>query len=168
MTIDRLGQGARHAAAALAAVALLAPTAFAQDAAPAPEDGEHVLIESDAFTYEPGPPSLAEGARYAVLYGDPSAEGVFAMRLKLPDGYHIPPHFHGQPEIVTVVSGTFRIGSGEEADRAATTALEPGGFFAYPPGSAHYAYADGETVIQLNSTGPWTITYVDDADDPRS
>jgi hypothetical protein len=33
---------------------------------------------------------------------------------------------------------------------------------------AHYAYADGETVIQLNSIGPWTITYVRDEDDPRT
>lgn len=168
MTPNRYGHLARDVACAAAAAMLLVPAAFAQDAAPAQAQDDHVLIESDAFTYEAGPPSLAEGAEYAVLYGDPSGEGVFAMRLKLPDGYHIAPHFHGQPEIVTVISGTFRIGSGEEADREATTALEPGGFFAYPPGSPHYAYADGETVVQLNSTGPWTITYVDEEDDPRS
>lgn len=31
----------------------------------------------------------------------------------------------------------------------------------------HYAYADGETIVQLNSIGPWDIEYVDAADDPR-
>jgi quercetin dioxygenase-like cupin family protein len=153
-------QAAHRVAAAFAAIALFAPAAMAQDG--------HVLIESDAFTYEPGPGSLAEGAKYQVLYGDPGGEGVFAMRLKLPDGFHIAPHHHGQPEIVTVISGAFRVGMGEEANPDAATALEPGGFFAYPPGIAHYAYADGETVIQLNSTGPWTITYVRDEDDPRT
>ncbi|WP_043540179.1 cupin domain-containing protein [Salinarimonas rosea] len=168
MTPTRYVKLARDVTSAATAVMLLVPAAFAQDSAPAQPQDDHVLIESEAFTYEPGPPSLAEGAEYSVLYGDPSGEGVFAMRLKLPDGYHIAPHFHGQPEIVTVISGTFRIGSGEEADPKATTALEPGGFFAYPPGSAHYAYAEGETVVQLNSTGPWTITYVKDEDDPRS
>ncbi len=136
-----------------------APAAMAQDA--------HVLIESDQFSYEAGPASLEEGSEYAVLYGDPGGDGVFAMRLKLPDGFHIAPHVHQQPEIVTVISGAFRIGMGEEADPEGGTLLDPGGFFAFPPGDAHYAYAEGDTVVQLNSVGPWTITYVDEADDPR-
>lgn len=159
MTYHRLPDA--KAAVVVAAIAVLAaPVALAQDA--------HVLIESDAFEYEAGPASLDEGAEYAVLYGDPGSEGVFAMRLKLPDGFHIAPHYHGQPEIVTVISGRFLIGTGEDPDRDAATALDPGGFFAYPPGMVHYAYAEGETVIQLNSTGPWTITYVQDEDDPRT
>lgn len=148
------------AVAAITATVLAAPVALAQD--------DHVLIESDAFEYAAGPGSLEEGAEYAVLYGDPGADGIFAMRLRLPGGFHIAPHHHTQPEIVTVISGTFRLGMGEEADPEATTTLEPGSFFAYPPGMAHYAYAEGETVIQLNSTGPWTITYVRDEDDPRT
>ena len=142
-------------------------TVVAMASGPALSQDDHVLIESDAFEYAAGPGPLDEGAEFAVLYGDPGAEGVFAMRLKLPDGFHIAPHHHGQPEIVTVISGTFRIGMGESADPEDATTLEPGGFFAYPPGMAHYAYAEGETVVQLNSTGPWTITYVDEDDDPR-
>jgi len=148
------------AAGALAAV-LAAPAALALAL------DDHVLIESDAFEYAPGPASLAEGAQFAVLYGDPSAEGVFAMRLKLPDGFHIAPHHHSQPEIVTVISGRFLIGMGEDPDPEAATALDPGGFFAYPPGMVHYAYTQGETVVQLNSTGPWSITYINEEDDPR-
>ena len=90
------------------------------------------------------------------------------MRLRLPDGYHIAPHSHTQPEVVTVVSGTFLVGMGNDADRDAATTLQPGSFFAFRPGHVHYAYAGEEdTVIQLNSTGPWTITYADPADDPR-
>ena len=149
----------RNTAITVAGVGFLGSAALAED--------DHVMIESDAFAYEPGPASLAEGAEYQVLYGDPGSEGVFAMRLKLPDGFLIAPHHHSQPEIVTVISGKFRVGMGEEADLEDTTTLEPGGFFAYPPGMAHYAYADGETVVQLNSSGPWTITYVEDEDDPR-
>jgi quercetin dioxygenase-like cupin family protein len=147
------------AGAAIAAVALSAPLAFAQD--------EHVLIEHDAFEYAAGPASLDKGAEYAVLYGDPGTDGVFAMRLKLPDDFHIAPHHHTRPEIVTVISGKFRLGMGPDADPDETTTLEPGGFFAYPPGMVHYAYAEGETVVQLNSVGPWTITYVRDDDHPR-
>jgi hypothetical protein len=32
---------------------------------------------------------------------------------------------------------------------------------------AHYVFADGDTVIQINSTGPWGLTYVNPKDDPR-
>lgn len=147
--------------------ALLAAALAAGFALPAAASESHVLIPDGAFDYAPGPPSVPEGAEFAVLYGDPGAEGVFALRLKLPDGYLIPPHIHPRTEIVTVISGTFEIGMGAEPDREATQALPPGSFFAFPPGMTHYAYADGETVVQLNSGGPWDIEYVDDADDPR-
>jgi hypothetical protein len=40
-------------------------------------------------------------------------------------------------------------------------------FFAMSPGSAHYFFADEDTVIQLNSTGPWGINYINPKDDPR-
>jgi len=124
-------------AAKIAAIAILAPAAMAQD--------DHVLIESDAFTYAPGPASLAEGAEYQVLYGDPGGKGVFAMRLKLPDGFHIAPHHHSQPEIVTVISGTFRLGMGEEADPEDTTTLEPRGGPCFPDSSISLVRPDGRT-----------------------
>ena len=143
----------------LTMISLTSTLALAQD--------EHVLIESNAFEYAAGPGSLDKGAEYSVLYGDPGAEGVFAMRLRLPDGFHIAPHHHTRPEIVTVISGKFKLGMGETADPQDTITLEPGSFFAYPPGMVHYAYAEGETVVQLNSSGPWTITYANDKDDPR-
>ena len=146
------------ALAAGAAIAAVAPAAAEED---------HVLIPEGGFEYSAGPPSLPEGSEFAVLYGDPSAEGLFAMRLKLPDGYLISPHTHPQPEVVTVISGSFEIGMGAEPDREAAQPLAAGSFFAFPPGMAHFAYADEETVIQLNSTGPWQIEYVDEGDDPR-
>jgi quercetin dioxygenase-like cupin family protein len=56
---------------------------------------------------------------------------------------------------------------GPNADKNKTRTLPAGSFFAFEPGEAHYVYTDEETVIQLNSTGPWTIEYVKPADDPR-
>jgi quercetin dioxygenase-like cupin family protein len=102
-----------------------------------------------------------------VLYGDPAKEGLFAFRLKVPKDYQIPPHTHPKPEIVTVISGTARLGMGTTADREKAQVLPAGSFFALTPGSAHYFFADENTVIQLNSTGPWGIDYVDAKDDPR-
>jgi hypothetical protein len=33
---------------------------------------------------------------------------------------------------------------------------------------AHYAFTDEETVVQINSNGPWGINYVNPKDDPTN
>jgi quercetin dioxygenase-like cupin family protein len=113
------------------------------------------------------PPSVPPGAEASVLYGDPGKDGLFVLRLKLPKGYAIPPHTHPKPEIVTVISGTFTLGMGNVADKSKAKPLPAGSFFAFAPGMAHYAFTDEETVVQINSTGPWGINYVNPKDDPR-
>src|SRR5215218_5523081 len=65
-----------------------------------------------ALKWSAAPPALPKGAEAVTLYGDPSKEGLFALRVKLPTGYHIPPHTHPKPEIVTVVSGEMKLGDG--------------------------------------------------------
>ncbi|MGH6814482.1 MAG: cupin domain-containing protein, partial [Hyphomicrobiaceae bacterium] len=87
--------------------------------------------------------------------------------LRLPKGYRIPPHTHPKPEIVTVISGAMRLGMGETVDPGKAKSLPAGSFFALSPGMAHYAIFDEDTVIQLNSTGPWGLTYINPKDDPR-
>jgi quercetin dioxygenase-like cupin family protein len=134
---------------------------------PALAADKHAILMPQDVKWSPGPASIPKGAEVAVLFGDPSKEGPFAMRLKMPKGYQIPPHSHPKPEVVTVISGTFRIGMGETVDSAKTTALPAGGFFAFPPGMTHFASADEDTVIQLNSVGPWSLNYVNPKDDPR-
>lgn len=147
-----------------AALALVSAPAFAADQA---GHQAHKIIPLEQVVWVAGPPSLESGAQAAVLYGDPSQEGVFVMRLKLPAGFRIAPHTHPRPEILTVISGAFHIGMGTEADPASAQRLAPGGFFAFDPGLPHYAHVEEETVVQLSSTGPWTISYVNPADDPR-
>lgn len=129
----------------------------------------HAIVElPDAIDWQPGPPSLPAGAEVAVLEGDPSQPGPFTMRLRMPDGYRIAPHFHPVDERVTVISGTFHVGMGESFDRSAAVALEVGAYAALSPGVAHYAWTEGPTVIQLNNIGPWSLTYVNPDDDPRN
>jgi quercetin dioxygenase-like cupin family protein len=145
----------------LAALAGAAAAALAQTT-----DG-HIVIATQDVKWGPAPASIPPGAQAAVLYGDPAQEGMFALRLKLPSGYAIPPHTHPKQEVVTVISGTFSLGMGDTADPAKAQPLGAGGFFSLPPGMAHYASTEGETIVQLNSTGPWSLTYVDPRDDPR-
>jgi hypothetical protein len=73
---------------------------------------DHTIVSPQDIKWGKGPPSIPPGAESAVLYGDLAKEGMFAFRLKLPKGYRIPPHTHPKPEIVTVISGTFRLGHG--------------------------------------------------------
>lgn len=148
----------RHVAASLLVVLAPAGVLAAKD---------HTILSANEIKWSPGPASLPKGAQAAVLYGDPTKDGPFAMRLKLPDGYQIPPHSHPKPEVVTVISGTFRLGMGEKADPKAAENLKAGSFLAFPAGMVHHAAADGETVVQLNSTRPWNIEYVNPKDDPR-
>jgi quercetin dioxygenase-like cupin family protein len=136
-------------------------TATAQTA-----DG-HKIISAQDIKWGPGPAALPPGAEVAVLYGDPSKEGMFAMRAKMPKGYRIAPHTHPKPEVVTVISGTARLGMGVTADPAMAQVLPAGSFFVMTPGMAHYVSTDEDTVIQINTTGPWGLTYINPKDDPR-
>jgi len=129
--------------------------------------GSMTIYPAAEVKWVDGPPSLPKGARFAVLEGNPAKEGLFTMRLWLPDGFTIRPHFHSQVEHVTVVSGSFNIGMGEKFDKAATREMPAGTFGFWPAGMKHFAWAKGETVLQLHGTGPWTITYVNPDDDPR-
>lgn len=114
------------------------------------------------------PPVLPRGAKVALLEGDPSKEGPFVMRVRMPDGYKIPPHTHPKPERVTVISGTFYIGMGDKFDETKGKEMPAGSFGTWPAGMKHFVWAEGETVIQLHGTGPWSLTYAYPRDDPRN
>jgi quercetin dioxygenase-like cupin family protein len=103
----------------------------------------------------------------AVLHGDPTKEGVFVMRLSLPAGFKVPPHRHPVPELVTVISGTFHLGMGETADANKAQPLPAGSFFALKPHMVHFASTSEATVVQISTTGPWGLEYVNPKDDPR-
>ena len=93
------------------ALCLIPATAFAQD-----HSAGIVLNPPDGLKWKPGPASLPKGAQIAVLEGDPNTEGMFVFRVKVPDGYRIPPHTHPKMERVTVIAGTFQIGMGDKFD----------------------------------------------------
>lgn len=151
------------------ALLVLGTTALAAglSVVPAQPAGDHVLLSPDNIQWGPAPDVLPKGAEAAVLYGDPTKEGQFALRIKLPGGYHVPPHSHPVDENVTIIAGTFKLGMGETADESTTQALPAGSFLSLPPGTNHFVYTDEETVIQINTMGPWGLVYVNPEDDPR-
>jgi len=128
---------------------------------------EASLHSPSELEWKDGPPSLPKGAKFAVLEGDPSKKGPFVFRVKVPDGYRIPPHTHPKPERVTVISGTFHIGMGAKFDKDKARSLPPGTYGTWPAGMKHFVWVEGETVVQFHGDGPWEIEYLDPADDPR-
>jgi quercetin dioxygenase-like cupin family protein len=158
------------AAAALAAVFAL--TARAEEGtapASAGEAAKHVVLNGDQLQWGTVPPGLPPGAQATVLEGDPGAEGKpFTVRLRMPKGYTIPPHFHPTTENVTVISGVLQIGAGDQVDAKQAKTLKAGGFASIPKDHHHYAVSGvAGTVVQVHAIGPFQITYVNPDDDPR-
>jgi quercetin dioxygenase-like cupin family protein len=150
-----------------AALVLLAISTLAI-ADPPMGHGGAMLYSTDSILWKEGPPSLPKGAMIAVLEGDPSKEGPFVFRVKVPDGYRVPPHTHPKVERITVISGTFNLGMGDSFDASKTKPMPAGAYGYWPAGMKHFVWAKGETILQFHGTGPWSIQYVNPADDPRN
>ena len=152
-------------AAALATAALVPASLTAQ--APAPS-AQVIVAHASSLAWAPGPPSLPPGAEFVLLEGNPAEAVPLTFRLKFPANYRIPPHWHSVIEHVTVLSGTLNVGMGEQATYTGGTALNAGSFAAMPAKMVHSAWAGSDGVtFQLHSVGPWSITYVNPAEDPR-
>ena len=149
---------------ACSAVALvpMAGVAMAQQ----PPARPHTIVAAGALTWGDPPPIFERGMSFTVLSGDPSQKGMFVVRLRMPEGYTIAPHWHPTDEHVTVLSGTLYMGLGDKLDTSAGHALPAGGFAVMPQGVHHFAWSQGETIIQVHAVGPWGITYINPADDP--
>src|SRR5207342_3861146 len=139
-------------------LALSATTAWAQHA------GQHQAVNAADLKWS-DVPSLPKGAQIAVIEGPMNQAVPFTVRLKFPDKYVIPAHIHPAVERVTVLSGTFHMGMGAKFDRSATQPVRIGDLMIMQPGTQHFAWTEGEVVVQLHGTGPWGITYINPSDD---
>ena len=148
----------------LGAMSLAAPSGCAQTGGH-PEGAHRMLSPGDLKWVDV--PSLPPGAKLAVIDGPLNVAVPFSFRLQLPAYYHIPAHWHAAVERVTVISGTLNMGVGDKLERSKTKPLGPGSMAIMQPKTNHFVWTKEETVVQLNGTGPWTITYVNPAEDPR-
>jgi quercetin dioxygenase-like cupin family protein len=161
--VSRALQVAKVAAAATLLSMAGAPPASTQSAA---GHDTHTTATPDQLKWSQ-PAAYGAGAQLAVVRGDPTKEGMYVVRLKVPAGFKVGPHTHPNDENVTVLSGTFHIGTGEKLDESKGTMLKAGGYSFVGKGMAHYAWFTEETVLQLHGMGPQGITYLNPADDPR-
>lgn len=134
--------------------------------APPVAPAQHAMVPASTITWTDAPPMLPAGAKGAVIVGDPTKEGPFVVRLQVPAGYQIPMHWHPTTENVSVLSGTISIGT-DDATKPPTD-LPAGSFMTMPAQMRHVFNAKTAATIQIHGTGPFTITYVNAADDPRN
>jgi hypothetical protein len=125
----------------------------------------HSMFTPDTLPWTDTP--ALPGAKVAIIEG-PITEAVpFTFRLKFPANYKIAPHWHPAVERVTVLSGTIHLGVSDTFDQTKAKALPAGSISIMEPKMHHFAWTSEETVVQLSGMGPWGITFVNPADDPR-
>lgn len=146
----------------------MGPVVFPEKPDPS-KSAAHVMVPPSAMKWE----SLSEGAEVVVLAGEPfnqKAVGVpFVFRVKHKDGFELKPHWHPMDERITVISGTMLLGTGDEfkTDPAHVTELPAGSYAFMPKIMRHYFVTRGETIAQFEGIGPFRMTFVNVADDPR-
>lgn len=138
--------------------AVVIPEAYGQ------HTGGHVVLTPSELKWT----DLASlpGVKIAVIEGPLNEAVPIMFRLRFPANYKIPPHFHPGIEHVTVISGTLNMGMGEKFDTTKTHALTPGSVAIMPPKTPHFVWTSEETIGQVHSMGPWSVTWVNPADDP--
>jgi len=129
-------------------------------------DKPHVMLTPADLKWGDPPPVFPHGAKMAVLSGDPTKEGLFIVRLKMPASYKIPAHWHPTDENITVLSGSFMMGMGDKLDAAKAKSLPVGSFTVAPAKTNHFALTKGETIVEVAAIGPFAMTYVNPEDDP--
>ncbi len=151
----------------IAALVVAAEEAKTDDKPQQTSPAEHRMLNPSDLTWGDMPPGLPAGAKMAVLSGNPGVSGPFTVRMNAPAGYTIAPHTHPTTERITVISGSFRVGMGNTLNEASMKELGPGGYVVLPSGMAHFAKTTTDSIIQIDSEGPFQINYVNPADDPR-
>jgi hypothetical protein len=132
-----------------------------------PAAHEHNAFTPESIPWGPAPRFVAPGAQLAVIEGNPGAStGDYTVRLKMPDGYRIAPHWHPLRENVTVISGTFKVGMGDTFDTEKMGTFPAGSFAYLDPDMHHYALAHGEVIVQVHGAAPLQFNYVNPQDDP--
>ena len=155
-------------AVTLVAASTVGSTKARSQAAPMVE--RHVMVAPEEITWQPIPPSWADGppppgytlghSEVAIIEGDPTKEGMpFVIRIRSTPGTQLPPHWHPIDENITVLSGVFCVGMGDRFDEHACRDMPAGSYIVMPKGMHHFAIAKGD-VVQAHGVGPFKIHWV--------
>jgi quercetin dioxygenase-like cupin family protein len=134
---------------------LIAASVLNAQVPPKPEPP--IALTPEAMVWTDGPSTLPPGSTMAVLEGNPKADGMFTMRVRIPAGSAIPPHWHPRQERVTILSGAVDLGFGTVANAGNTKRYRAGSFYVNPPRVMHFLFFPEATEMQMTGIGPWEL-----------
>jgi len=147
-----------HAVVRLLVVAASIALAGLAPAAAVELDPKAVIYKlPDQISWGPVTPA---GNQQAVLFGDPNKPGLYGVMVKWLAGNHMSrPHFHPNDRFITVLQGTWWVGSGPKFDPDATVPMPAGSFVTHYGKQVHFDGAkDVDAVLLIVGEGPATAT----------
>ena len=95
------------------------------------------------------------GSQVYILWGDPSKPGPYAMLVKWEPHHFSQPHTHPNDRHITVLSGTWWVGTGKTFSPDTTTPLPAGTVVTHFAKQWHYDGAKDEAaVLEIVGEGP--------------
>jgi hypothetical protein len=132
-----------------AAVLAQSPDQRQTSNAPSAAEAQHVIVPLKTFPPDRGGETVS---------GDPNKPGaLFVIRIRNDDGQIVMPHWHPEDEHIVVVKGHWYLGDGHKFDRSALREMKPGDYGLVPKKMMHFAWSEGETVIQVHGIGPFQV-----------
>ena len=106
------------------------------------------------------PLGIAPGVENAVLVGDPTQPGLYVVMVRWLAGNHFShPHFHPHDRFITVIKGTWWVGTGTKFDPSATVPMPACTFVTHYGGQIHFDGAkDEDAILLIVGDGPATAT----------
>ena len=99
------------------------------------------------------------GSAQAIMYGDPAKPGLYIVLTKWHAGHMSRPHYHPNDRFITVLEGTWWVGTGPKYDPAGTTPIPTGSFVTHTGKGIHYDGAkEADVTLQILGMGPATST----------
>ncbi len=94
----------------------------------------------------------------AVLVGDPAKPGLYVELIKWHAHNMSRPHFHPNDRYITVISGTWWVGTGPKYDPDSTVPVHAGSYVRHFAKQIHYDGAkDEDCVLEIVGEGPETM-----------
>ncbi len=108
--------------------------------------------------------ATGNGNASATLAGNPTGTGLYVVMNKWLKGNNFSkPHFHPNDRFITVLQGTWWVGSGRKWDPNASVPMRAGTFVTHFGGQVHWDGAkDEDALILIVGEGPATSTRVEE------
>ena len=158
MSMNRMRQCSAAAVVTAMFMALMVSRGSAQAPAPGANELDPKVLAyklPDQISWKDDP----IGAKMAVLQGDPSKPGLYVVLVKWTPHHMSRPHWHPNDRFITVISGTWWVGTGAKFDPDKTVPMPAGTFVTHFGKQTHYDGAkDSEAVLEIVGDGPATAT----------